>query len=596
MSNHPAYPRALRWLPWVAITALLVVRLCHEWFGPDIWYHLALGERIARAGVAQPADNLMLQQPGFVNFYWLFQLLVRGVFALGGMFTVSALFIVVWLAAFAVWLCTTGAFRAPPWGSAVGLAAVLICQTRFEERPEIFSYLFLAIQVGWLANWKLDAPVRPRALAGFTLVQILWSNMHGYFVLGPLLVAAKIVSIAIDTRRAEWPRIAAAWRGLSLLATLTIGASLASPFGLHNWSGVLTLWKFFGAMRHEVQEFLPPTGAFFALSTTKLFWLGWAASLLAALWTLLFAARRETFAILLAAAGLWLSATSFRSIPLLVFFSAPLAGIILRQLAAARPFEQLFSTVISVLALGLVTLAIANPFGPSSFGIRESSVASPVRFADYLRAHGFRGTLFNHPTDGGYLEFHFPAQRLYGDSRYVEAEPIHEYFAALHRPDAFRALDGKYHFDAALFKLTESRAVLVSLVNDPHWRIAHADLQRVLLANTARPGGSATVSEPAAFYHGEDLSVSANREAALQWAGFFAEANHPDDLLRFLTALDTAPRIPAPVLEVALRYGLAIRHAQILALARSLRPKMFAASLGDAAVIDRLLAQAAVTP
>src|SRR5476649_2152846 len=175
-----ASSRALRWFPWAAIAVLLVVRLCHEWFGPDIWYHLALGERIARTGVAQPADHLILQQPGFVNVYWLFQLLARGVFALGGIVGVSALFIACWLAAFACWLRTTGAWRSAPWGAALALAAVFVCQTRFEERPEVFSFLFLALQIDALVRWDLSAAPRRSALAQFTLVQIAWSNMHGY--------------------------------------------------------------------------------------------------------------------------------------------------------------------------------------------------------------------------------------------------------------------------------------------------------------------------------------------------------------------------------------------------------------------------------
>jgi hypothetical protein len=153
-------------------------------------------------------------------------------------------------------------------------------------------------------------------------------------------------------------------------------------------------------------------------------------------------------------------------------------------------------------------------------------------------------------------------------------------------------LDEEHHFDAALFKLTESRPVLVALVNDPRWRIAYTDLQRVLLVNTTGPIGATAPIEPPALYHGEDLSVRANSEAALQWAGLFAEANQPGDLLRFLDALSAAPRIPAPVIEVALRYGLAIHHPQILALARMLRPKMIAANPADAAVIDQLLTQA----
>lgn len=593
MSDSSSLSRALRWFPWAALAVLLVVRLCHEWFGPDIWYHLALGERVARTGAAQPADSLILQQPGFVNVYWLFQLFVRGVFAIGGIVGVSVLFIVGWCAAFACWLRTTGAISSAPWGAMLALAAVFVCQTRFEERPEVFSFLFVALQIHALTRWDLSAAPSLRALATFTVIQILWLNVHGYFVLGPMLVAAKIISVAIGTPRAEWPRIGAAWRGLWLLAALTVAATLVSPFGLRNWSGVFALWKFFGAMRNEVQEFLPPTGTFMALWTVKVFWLGWATTALAALFVLVTAARRELFALVLAAAGLWLSATSFRNIPLLVFFAAPLTAFILSRLAAFRPLGKTLSLATGATALALAIAPLTGAFGPSSIGIRPSPAASPIHFADYLRTSGFNGTLFNHPADGGYLEFHFPSLRLYGDSRYVEAGPIRDYFAALRRPEAFRALDERHHFDAALFKLTESRVVHATLLADPRWRLAYADLHRALLVNVTRPASATARIDPPVIYRGEDLSIRANGEAALQWAGLYAEANRPDDLLRVLAAFGAAPRIPASVIEVALRYGLAARHAPILALARTLRPKMIITNPNHTAVVDRLLAQAA---
>jgi hypothetical protein len=588
----PTFSRALRWFPWAAIAVLLVMRLCHEWFGPDIWYHLALGERIAHSGSAQPADNLLLQQPGFVNVYWLFQLLVRGIFALGGLVGVSALFIVVWFATFATWLRTTGALRHAPWGAGLALGAVLVCQTRFEERPEVFSFLFLALQIHALARWDLSAAPARGALARFTIIQILWSNLHGYFVLGPMLVAAKLVSVAAATPRADWPRLRAAWRGLWLLAALTVAATLASPFGVHNWTGVATLWTFFGAMRHEVQEFLPPTGAFAALWTVKLFWLGWTLTALGALYLLLAAARRELFALVLAAAGLWLSATSFRNIPLLVFFSAPLTAVVLRRLAGFRPLEGPAALAVGAGALGLAITTIAGPFKSPAFGLRVSTAASPAYFADYLRSVPFAGTLFNHPGDGGYLEFYFPALRLYGDSRYVNVAPVRTYFTALRQPGDFRALNAARHFDAALFRLTSSRAVLGDLLRGARWRLVYADLHRALLVDASRPAAAAFAHESLVYYRGEDLAVRANRDAALQWIVLFAEINYPAELLRVLHAFAAAPRIPAVVIEAALRYSLAAQRHEIADAARALRPKMIVAQPADAGVVDRLLAQA----
>lgn len=583
MSELSPSSRALRWFPWAAIGLLLAVRLCHEWYGPDIWYHLALGERVVKTFDPQPADSLVLRQSGFVNVYWLFQLLVRGTFGLGGIFTVSALFGFVWFAAFAFWLRTTGAGRAPGWGGWLGLGAVFVCQTRFEPRPEVFSYLFLALQIQWLANWDAAAPVARKSLGGFALVQMLWGNTHGYWVLGPILVGAKCLSGALAR-----PRDAAAWRNSGGLAALTLAATLVSPFGLRNWAGVAALWRFFGEMHHEVAEFFPPTGPLVALWTVKIFWLGWAATFVATLFWLAAAPRREAFPIALAAAGLWLSATSFRNIPLLVFLAAPLAGRTLPHLPSPRRWQRWSTLAAGALALTLTGFALASPAGGSSFGIRLAASASPVGFADYLPAD-FRGTIFNHPADGGYLAFRFPALRLYGDSRYVDAGPVREYFSALRDPAAFRRLDARVHFDAALLKLTESRAVARALLNDPVWRLGYSDLHRAFF--TRPTDAPAAQAAPMAVYRGEDLTDRANAESALQWMALLAEANDPVRFLSVLNEFATAPQIPAPVLETAVRYGLATGRSEILAAARALRPKLWSRRPGDGAVVDRLIGQ-----
>jgi hypothetical protein len=72
----------------------------------------------------------------------------------------------------------------------------------------------------------------------------------------------------------------------------------------------------------------------------------------------------------------------------------------------------------------------------------------------------------------------------------------------------------------------------------------------------------------------------------------FAEINYPAELLRVLHAFAAAPRIPAVVIEAALRYSLAAQRHEIADAARALRPKMIVARPADAGVVDRLLAQA----
>ncbi len=580
-------------LPWIALLGLLCVLLCHEWFGPDIWYHLYLGGLIAATFQPQPADHLLLQQPAFVNVYWVFQLLVRGLYEIGGIVGVGTLFGVAWIAAFAAWVKTTRAFAVPGWGALLTLAAILVCQTRFEPRPEVISYTFLAIALLALTRWPVDRAPSPRLYIAAAALQVLWTNLHGYFIFGPALVALKLGSVWIAPPTAGRPR---ALRNLAVLLGITLAASLVSPFPLRNWAGVLTLARYLREMHQEVQELLPPTGSFAALWTVKLFWLGWASLLLTALYTLVTTPRRECFALALGAAGLFLSATSFRNLPLLVFLGAPLTGILLALLGRWRLPVILSEGIVTgaavLLACWTFTGGLYESLASSSgFGIHESPAASPVRFVQHLARAPFSGVLFNSPLDGGYLEFHRPDLRLYGDSRLVEAEKVRPYFAALKDADAFLQLSAQYHFDAALLNLSESGEMIARLLHSGSWRLVYGDLHRAELANQETPLGAALPAAPLELYHGEDLTLRRNGLPAIQWIAVFTTLGDDADLATALEKFGKAPQIPSVVLEYTLLYARMRGNAALVAKARDLRPKLYAQTPADAESVDRLLAQ-----
>jgi len=590
-------PRALCWLSWGAVAAAFVLLLCHEWFGPDIWYHLYLGSRIAQSFQAQPLDNLILRQPSFLNFYWLFQLLVWGAYSLGRIYAVSALFIATWAVALFFSLRTAGAFRAAAWGPCFALIATIVCQTRFEQRPEIFSYAFLALQIHWLASWPQSQSPRRAEFARFALVQAAWSNMHGYFALGPMLVGLKIASQLPDWSGPGWALHRPGRTGLWQLLALTLLASVASPFGWRNWEEVWVLWRFLGAMHLKIQEFIPSYGSPFQWWTVKVFWVYWAATVAAAAAVLRRAPRKEQFALLLAAVGLYLSATAYRNIPLIVFFSAPLFGSVLPR-AAGLALPEAFVRVAGIVAgAALATWVVNGGFyrsiaSSSGFGIRESAYAYPTYFADYLRDSGFHGSIFNRGVDGGYLEFHFPTLRLYGDSRFTDATLVDEYFQAVTKPPVFRELQRRYAFDAVLLAVNESQNVIVDLIRDPDWKMAYADLHRVFLVNTAGAAGRAVAVQAPLFYRGEDLTISYNGLSAVRWTDLLGKIGDRRDLLLDLQQLARAPRIPSVILQSALGDGAGNTDGGIVAAVAALRPKMAAARPGDAEFVDWLLRRA----
>ena len=589
--------RSLRWLSWVAVAAPLVLLLCHEWFGPDIWYHLYLGGRVAETLTAQPSDRLLLQQPDFINFYWLFQLGVRGVYALGGLWPVSLLFLALWGGVAAVWLGTTGARRAGAAGPWVALMAVLICQIRFEARPEIVSYLFLALQIRWLVAWKMERAPSAGTLWGFTAVEALWANMHGYFVFGPLLVGLKLAAAALAGEAPPGPRRLPGWVGLWQLLGLSLLASVASPFGLRNWGEVAVLWHFFGAMHHQIQEFLRPgERPQIDLWTIRLFWAYWLALLAGGIWIARVAGHRQLFVLLLAAVGLGLSAQAVRNLPLAILFGAPLLGTVLARLPPARP--EGFLRLAAVLAgAALSAWIVGGGFyrftkEPGGFGVRESALAYPAGFAGYVRETGFGGAIFNNGTDGSYLEFHCPAVRPYGDSRYVDAPLVDEYFRAVRRSADFRQLEPQLTFDGVLLPVVDGLEVIVSLLRDPQWRLAYADAGRAFLANRQRAAGAgAAVREPQ-FYQGEDLTVPRQAVAAISWIHILALTNDRDNLVRALRQLAAARQIPSEIIGEALTYGRRNDDEEIIAAARALRPRMLSRQAIDQETVDWQLRRA----
>ncbi len=579
--------RFLRWLSWAAVAVVLVLLLCQEWFGPDIWYHLYLGGRVAQTLTAQPADRLVLQQPGFINLYWLFQLVVRAAFGLGGIPAVSLLFLALWAAILAVWLRTAGILRIGAIGPWLALAVILVCQVRFEPRPEIFSYLFLAIQIHWLATWEMDRAASPWALGRFAAVEALWANMHGYFAFGPLLVGLRLATAPPGRR---------GWRGLWALLGLTLLASVASPFGLHNWTEVGVLWRFFGAMHHQIREFLPPgERPQVDLWQIRLFWACWLAVAGAGLARARRAERSDLFGLLLAAVGLYLSTQAVRNIPLLMLFGAPLLGIVLPGLPRMRrgtPARLALIATGAALSAWIVTGGFDRFIRTAgSFGLREAPLAFPAGFADYARATGFAGSILTTGMDGGYLEFQCPTLRPYADSRFTDVALVDEFFKAVRRPAEFRQLQNRIGFDAVLLPIVDSREVIVSLLRDPDWKLAYADPARAFLVSRQSPAGAAAAVREPLFYGGENLTIPRYALAATEWVTVLMQVNDRDNLLRALRQLAAAPKVPSGLVEVALDHGLKNNDAEVATAARALSPKMVSLRPIDRDTVDWLLSR-----
>jgi hypothetical protein len=478
----------LQFTALAAVGAVGILLLSETWIGPDIFYHMFLGDRIAATGNFQPPDHLTIQQPGFVNFYWLFQVAMSVLFRAGGHFAVSGFFMTAWAAAIVIWLRTCRTPVSSPWVPALALCALLACEMRFEARPEVLSYVFLALQVDWICRWDPRQTPLNIAYARYAGVEILWANVHGYFAFGPLLILLRLFSLPFEGCRPT----ARAYLRLGALLGLTLLASLATPFGIRGWRNVVIFSRFLTHERSLIEE-LHPTVDFFGYWQMDIFGCLWLCLGGLVILALLSDRRANLFPCSLAAVGLLLSATAVRNLPFLVFLSGPCLSLVAPLLG---PWDKRSVSIRYIVIIGASFLSImvisgeyySDRAGVPGFGIRESEAYYPLKVLPFLDTHPRNGVIFDDPSAGSYLEFYRPELRLYGDSRFYDERTSEGYFRALTDPDSFARLEEKERFPSILLRISQSETLINELRSDPVWHISYEDRFWIIFSRVSTKG------------------------------------------------------------------------------------------------------------
>ena len=158
----------------------------------DLWLHLGAGKFITQNVFVPNQDVFSCTIAGhpWLNHEWLFQILVYNIYSLFGFDGLIDLQVFIAVAIFASLLFLGYNKDQQLWQILVLLLTLLVFQTRFTNRPDLFSILFFVIYFAVLAVHF------ERATSVFLLVvlQMLWVNIHGFFIFGPLLVFIFLIS------------------------------------------------------------------------------------------------------------------------------------------------------------------------------------------------------------------------------------------------------------------------------------------------------------------------------------------------------------------------------------------------------------------
>jgi hypothetical protein len=178
--------------PWgrlllASLPALAFLLGCTPMSDFDVWWHLRTGQLILQSGAVPRVDLFTYTNATrpWIDVHWLFQVGLALLYSVGG---ASALVLVKATAgATIVGLSLLGRRPdQPAWPLALAwLPGVLMLSGRLSERPELVSLVLLAVYLAVLAR----APEKPRWLWVLPVVQLLWVNCHGFFAMGPLVLA-----------------------------------------------------------------------------------------------------------------------------------------------------------------------------------------------------------------------------------------------------------------------------------------------------------------------------------------------------------------------------------------------------------------------
>lgn len=472
----------------------------------DVGFHLKAGEHIL-SGQGWPRTDpftYTLNDHPYIDTSWGYQVLIamaRRALDAPGLVILHAALV---LATFFILYRTARIAPVDPTSLVLFLVAGGVAsEMRFEVRPELVSYLFLALVLHLLHRHAegLRSP-----LWALPVIHLVWANSHSLFILGWGAIACFAAGLWIRDRRPD--RRLFAW-GLG-----SVAVAFLNPYG---WRGVLFPFTLATRLQREnpfggsIGEFVSP----FALGISEqnpfyprlpIFTFRILA-LLAVAALLVLLRRRRFHAGLIILAFLPLSAGMIRNIPLLVIAALPgmiwvlPAGKILGGIGLhGRARRLILAGTASGLGLALILLGLRVYHDayyiasrrPERFGLGWNRLVLPVDAAEYAKKAALKGRFLNHLNFGGYLMW-ARSEPVFIDGRLeVVGEEFYRYYnRLLGSQEDLEAGVARYGIRWMMIPYAVTPSLLGRMSRDPRWRLAYFDHLAALFVRSDEPIGTA---------------------------------------------------------------------------------------------------------
>lgn len=467
----------------------------------DLGRHLKNGETVVSSVFSNPgAFNQLVKTNfysytypnySFVNHHWLSGVIFYFIEKLFGFKGLSLFYIVLSLIVFVLFFKIAQKNSNFTISFLTALLLIPLIAERKEIRPEIFSYLFIALFFWILWHYRRGAISRGWLIV-LPIMGIVWANLHIYFIFGLFLIGVFLFAEVLLSNKIHdrefWKRA----KNLFLTLVFTALSFLAQPHILKGALYPLNVLREYGYRLVENQSvwFLQKIGI---ISNPNLILFEIIFLLLILSFILLFFVNRKEFSL-----SFFILGTTFGILAFLALRNFTLFGLFALTILAYnldKILKKLNLRAESVKTIALTSFLIIAIFTVANIsreifyrnkglGLASNNDSS----VEFFKKENVKGPIFNNYDIGGYLIYYlFPQEKVFTDNR-PEAYPISFfqdiYIPAQENQDVWEEQDKKYNFNVIFFSHRDytpwGQNFLINRTNDKSWAPVFIDQYAII--------------------------------------------------------------------------------------------------------------------
>jgi hypothetical protein len=531
----------------IAFTLLFLITLpmLTKIFTSDYGTHLALGRHIVDTWRINDKEFLNYTSLGIpnANHSWGFQAILYLVYRAGGNYGVS---LMLWAIVFCIlWLLHRSAVLrgANPLLAVLAIFAFAgFLRIRIQPRPEIFTYLFIALTIYLFSEHFFGT--KKKVLYLYPILMFVWGNIHGSYLAGLIIGGVFFLDAlarAVWNRKFHWEELKKWIIPPMAIGVLGFVACGLNPLGYESLMGPLALLSrgtsgggTINPVFSSISELTPVKGTGMFVYYKAAMGFALVALVLGAIGRRIYFLDILLFAI--AFKGAWDSA---RAVSMMGLFLSPGASVLLtgfltrvgewierkspvpkmptngekkvRRRETSKGHERrvredttkvtsprgiglwrqrVLAAAISVALIVFGAVNITFSFGQLEYGVGMTEHKFSFSAIEFLRKNPVPGNMFNFFDVGGFLDWQlYPQALTFIDGRAINQQVFMEHQVVTGAMPGWQDVLFKYRVTYVVTKAMDSSGTILPLIpalaNDKEWSLVFSDgLFVVFVRNT----------------------------------------------------------------------------------------------------------------